>query len=282
MRAAALLLALALPAGSWTRPTAPDLAAAISGAAGAKGPAWIAWEVPAADADFHSCCFSTIESLESGAPATGRCFLERDGSWTTSRGGFEGSMETAAGSRQAVVVLVRVADGAVQRVRAVSNDCPVDAGSVPVRVLTDVKPAVSVAYLASLVRAEGTGKSTRDGALHALSLHADASAVPALVALARRDPSDRVRGQALFWLAQRAGREAAGTITEAIASDPETEVKEKAVFALSQLPKDEGVPLLIDVARKNRNPAVRRRAMFWLGQSKDPRALGFIEEVLLR
>jgi len=58
-------------------------------------------------------------------------------------------------------------------------------------------------------------------------------------------------------------------------------VKKKAVFALSQLPKDEGVPLLIQVARTNHNPAVRKQAMFWLGQSHDPRALAFFEQVLL-
>jgi len=89
-----------------------------------------------------------------------------------------------------------------------------------------------------------------------------------------------VRGLALFWLAQKAGNKAAGTITEAIESDPDTDVKKRAVFALSQLPKDEGVPLLIQVARSNRNPVVRKQAMFWLGQSNDPRALAFIEEVL--
>jgi len=48
------------------------------------------------------------------------------------------------------------------------------------------------------------------------------------------------------------------------------------------LPKDEGVPLLIGLARTNRNPQVRKQAMFWLGQSKDPRALAFFEEVLLK
>ncbi len=52
------------------------------------------------------------------------------------------------------------------------------------------------------------------------------------------------------------------------------------MFALSQLPKDDGVPKLIEVARNNRNPAVRKQAMFWLGQSNDPRALAFFEEVL--
>lgn len=42
----------------------------------------------------------------------------------------------------------------------------------------------------------------------------------------------------------------------------------------------EGVSLLIQQARTNKNPAVRKQAMFWPGQSKDPRALKFFEEVL--
>jgi len=54
------------------------------------------------------------------------------------------------------------------------------------------------------------------------------------------------------------------------------------VFALSQLPKDEGVPKLIEVAKTNRNAEVRKQAMFWLGQSNDPSALAFFQEVLTR
>ena len=67
-----------------------------------------------------------------------------------------------------------------------------------------------------------------------------------------------------------------------LADDPETEVKKKAVFALSQLPKEEGVPMLIQVAKTNRNPEVRKQAMFWLGQSRDPRAVTFFEDILLK
>jgi hypothetical protein len=101
-----------------------------------------------------------------------------------------------------------------------------------------------------------------------------------LVRLARNDSRQRVREQALFWLAQKAGKKAASTITEAIENDPDTEVKKKAVFALSQMPKDESIPLLIDQAKRNKNPVVRKEAIFWLGQSGDPRALDFISSVL--
>ena len=34
------------------------------------------------------------------------------------------------------------------------------------------------------------------------------------------------------------------------------------------------------LARTHRDPEVRKQAMFWLGQSNDPRALAFFEEVL--
>jgi hypothetical protein len=110
----------------------------------------------------------------------------------------------------------------------------------------------------------------------------DERATDALVLMAKQDESPRVRGQALFWLGQQASRKAVATIEGAIESDPDTEIKKKAVFALSQLPRDEGVPLLIRTARGHSNPAVRKQAMFWLGQSEDPRALAFFEEVLLK
>ncbi|HMD96513.1 MAG TPA: HEAT repeat domain-containing protein [Terriglobia bacterium] len=121
----------------------------------------------------------------------------------------------------------------------------------------------------------------REKAVFALYVSKEPEAVDTIINVAHHDPAPHVRGQALFWLAQKAGKRAEATITEAIENDPETDVKKKAVFALSQLPKDEGVPLLIQVARTSHNPAVRKQAMFWLGQSQDPRALAFFEQVLL-
>ena len=116
----------------------------------------------------------------------------------------------------------------------------------------------------------------------ALSVSHEPEALPEMIRMAKEDESAHVRGQALFWLAQKAGQKALTAITGAIENDPDTEVKKKAVFALSQMPKDEGVPKLIEVAKTNRNREVRKQAMFWLGQSNDPRALDFFEQVLTR
>jgi HEAT repeat protein len=120
----------------------------------------------------------------------------------------------------------------------------------------------------------------REKAIFALSISKEPQAVDTMIAVAHNDASSHVRGQALFWLAQKAGKKAVGAISGAIDNDPDTEVKKKAVFALQQLPNGEGVPMLIQVARANRNREVRKQAMFWLGQSNDPRALAFFEEVL--
>lgn len=129
---------------------------------------------------------------------------------------------------------------------------------------------------------EDASDRVREKAIFGLNVSREPEAVVVMVQVAKNDHSAHVRGQALFWLAHKAGEKAAAAITEAIENDPDTDVKKKAVFALQQLPPDEGVPLLIQVARANKNPAVRKQAMFWLGQSNDPRAVRFFEEVLLR
>jgi HEAT repeat protein len=122
----------------------------------------------------------------------------------------------------------------------------------------------------------------RSQVVFGLSVSHEPEALPEMIRMAKEDESTHVRGQALFWLAHKAGQKAVSTIEAAIENDPDTEVKKKAVFALSQLPKDEGVPKLIEVAKSNRNREVRKQAMFWLGQSNDPRALAFFEEILSR
>lgn len=114
----------------------------------------------------------------------------------------------------------------------------------------------------------------------ALSVSHEPEALNEMIRMAREDESSHVRGQALFWLAHKAGQKAMGAIAGAIENDPDTDVKKKAVFALSQMPKDEGVPKLIEVAKTNRNREVRKQAMFWLGQSNDPRALEFFQQIL--
>jgi HEAT repeat protein len=138
-----------------------------------------------------------------------------------------------------------------------------------------------VALLKDILAHDGD-EHIRDKAVFALSISKQPDALEWLMGAAKNDPSPHVRSQALFWLAQKAGKQAVAAISDAIQNDPDREVKERAVFALSQLPRDESIPKLIEIARTQRNPEVRKKAFFWLGQSNDPRALAFFEEVLAK
>ena len=176
-------------------------------------------------------------------------------------------------------VMFRVENRQITRIRTFSANCPLDAGGKVVHWFTGVSVDDSVSYMKTFMTPNQT-RRFNDSAVTVLALTAGERPLNELLSIARDGSTASVKGNALFWLAQRAGARAVGTITAAIENDPDTAVKKKAVFALSQLPRDQGVPLLIQQARTNKNPAVRKQAMFWLGQSKDPRALKFFEEIL--
>lgn len=310
-------------------------------------PAWIGYAVPAVEGNHRICCYSSEDRHKPDSLRRGRCKLEgRDEGMNFHTNSDDDERERPTH----ILVLYRVEDRNVGKIRVFTDDCELDAGGLPVHWFTEVKPKESIELLASFV--EETDEKTKAGrkksesAIAAIALHAEPAADRALERfvdtkrpeetrkntafwlgnlrgqkgyeilrrLVREDPSDRVRehctfalhvskvpeavnamidaarkdksahvrGQALFWLSQKAGDKAAKAISDAIENDPETDVKKKAVFALSQLPKDEGIPKLVQVARVNRNKEVRKDAMFWLGQSNDPRALAFFEEVLTK
>ena len=235
-----------------TQPVGREIAAIVSSA---SAPVWVGYSVPVNRRDGDSGCWS--DSDVTRRTRVGPLKLE---------------------GADTLVVLYRIADRTVQRIRTASPECPLDLGGLTLQWLTGVRPGDSIDWLSTLA----TGESSRrlaNNATMAIALHGDQQATDRLIALARTGKSSDVRGTALFWIAQRAGDKAVGTITQAL-EDPETEVRKKAVFALSQLPKDEGVPKLIEVARTHRDAAVRKQAMFWLGQSRDPRALTFFEQIL--
>ena len=254
--------------------------------AGASDVTWIGYAVPVADRDRVMCCFGNNDNSGSvsGNACCGVCSLENS-SGTTMSSRTEGTTPSGAVKLEGpdqMIVLFRIVERRVERVRVFSEDCRLDAGGRPVKWIDNVRPAESVALLESLVGTSDSKDRVGNNAIMAISLHADPSGLDTLFRIARTGSEARARGNALFWLAQRAGDKVAATIRERVDQDPDTEVKKKAVFALSQLPADQGVPLLIQVARTNTNPDVKRQAMFWLGQSKDRRAVDFFAEVLSR
>jgi HEAT repeat protein len=198
-------------------------------------------------------------------------------------GGRDESEDDGRPARSAVAAIAMHADPAADAAldRFVAPDRPVSLRKQAAFWMGVARGRHGYEALDRIVRSDPS-EAVREHAVFALSQSRVPEALEAMIRAAREDQTAHVRGKALFWLGQKAGRKAAAAITQAVAEDPETAVKEKAVFALSQMPRDEGVPRLIEVARHNPNPAVRKKAMFWLGQTGDPRALAFFEDVLKR
>jgi hypothetical protein len=256
--------------------------------------AWIGYSVPVSDRNWGSCCWSSADGTtymsgsfrDGNMPCCGSCRLDpASGPATTTRQATApgttpaGPVKLEGGER--MVVLFRIADRQVERIRSYSEDCELDAGGRQVTWLQDVRPAESVALLESMIGADVDKRSrVANGALSAMAMHAEPSAAAALERLARSHASSSIRAESLFWIGQRSDPNAERTILQALEKDQSTDVKKKAVFALSQIKDDGGVEALIRAARTHQDASIRGEAIFWLSQKAGRKAAGTITEAI--
>jgi HEAT repeat protein len=92
--------------------------------------------------------------------------------------------------------------------------------------------------------------------------------------------SEHTREQALFWLGQ--GRGATSDLVRLYGRLDRPELRRHFTFVLSQRHDEKAVNELIDIADHDPDRDVRRQALFWLGQSKDPRALSYLRDLVTR
>jgi hypothetical protein len=273
-----------------SRPSPSGLAQSFEGMVAAQADvAWMGYAVPVKNREYVMCCWHTGDSYISGsmragdAPCCGSCRIE-PGAENTARttGGASappGPVKLEGPER--MFVLFRIAEKQVDRVRAFSEGCELDAGGRPVHWLENVRPTESIALLESLVsRTKERRSRITSGALSALAQHAEPAAATALDRLARTHTASSVRGDALFWVGQRGDANATSVILNALEKDPAADVRKRAVFALAQLPDDGGVDSLIRIGRTHADRAVRGEAIFWLGQKAGRKAAEAITEAI--
>ena len=119
-------------------------------------------------------------------------------------------------------VMFRVEDQVITRIRTYSASCPLDAGGKPVYWFNNVTVDASISYLKTFIGQNAT-RRLNDSAVTAIALTDGQRALDELMAMARDGATLSVKGNGLFWLAQRAGQKAVGTIAAAIENDPDTE-----------------------------------------------------------
>jgi HEAT repeat protein len=250
--------------------------------------AWIGYSVPLVAGDRRICCGSGSVHITGGivmaddAACCAACRLEpasdRRAAATTSQGPA-GPVKLEGADR--LVVLFRIADRRVERVRTFSEDCELDAGGRPVAWLTEVRPGDSIQLLESLVQT-GSDRTSRviDGAIAAIALHADPAADASLDRLVAASQPESVRKKVTFWMGQARGARGLNALQRVLRDDPSPAVRKSAVFGVSQSREPGGFDLLASLARTAEDAVIRSEAVFWISQRDDARAPQIVLEVL--
>jgi hypothetical protein len=237
-------------------------------ASGSREPYWVAWSVPMVEGERYACCFG-----EGYRAST--CLLEgKNMGW--------GNTDPEGSARkpdQKLIVLLRMEGGQVDKIRAFSESCPLDAGKRRFVWLGPAKPEESVALVADLAGDPGRRHDHQDSeAYAALALHRSSGADAALEKLASAPRSSKERDQPIFWLGQRRGPRGVHFLSGLAASDPDDDIREKALFSLSQSRVPEAAESVLEAARSDKSPKVRGHALFCLSQTESPKAAAAILE----
>jgi hypothetical protein len=234
-------------------------------------PGWLGYEVPATG-HHDMCCFDSWEGSERTG---GGCRIEEHGSFSMRDSGER----FASLDDETAIVLLRAEQGRIGRVRVLSRGCGIDAGGRTLTWVDDVKPAESLALLASLVapRDETDGRDkVSDSALMAIAVHEGPAADDVLERFIIPSQPERVRKKAAFWMGNMRGRRGYEALSRLVRDDPSDKVREHAVFALSQSEVPEAVDAMVRVAQTDASTHVRGQALFWLGQKAGKKAVAAI------
>jgi len=134
-------------------------------------------------------------------------------------------------------------------------------------------------YLLSV--APSIGGHNANEAISAAAI-ADATTIaPELTRLVQNgDAPIDTRKDALFWLGE--SEIGAAEFARLYDRSQPFAVREQWTFVLSQRHEDPALDKLIEIARGDSDVEIRKRAMFWLGQSRDPKAIQFLHDLILR
>ncbi len=232
-----------------------------------NGPLWLGYEVDAVPGSHYSACSSyTQSSMDDGCCGVYR--LEENGN--SYRSGDEKDEPITK-----ISVLVRIDQGAIEKIRFISASCRLDAGGLPFTWLTGVGADESIGWLASLVKSDD--KKHTDQALATIAMHASQKATTVLAGFASSSNPLWLREKAAFWLG--AGRGHDGLLAlQKLMGDGDPEFRNKVVFDLSVNRDPAAVDDMIRMAKSDSDTRVREEAIFWVGQKAGAKAIGLLKD----
>lgn len=238
-------------------------------AARQSGTAWVGYTVAAISSHRTICC---SDGGWQDRGCCGICHLESE------HNNYSGSRDDCDDFEQkSVSVLYRVEDKKIDSIRLFSENCAIDAGGLPVAIITGADPKQSIAYLSNFVNKD---ESTRLGqrALDAIAQHADSSADSALDQFTATNYPEKIREHSAFWLGVAREQHGYTTLKRLIESDPDDRFREKLTFPLSQSSDAQAQDELIHVAKGDSSSRVRGQALFWLAQKAGKKVAGVITD----
>ena len=209
-------------------------------------PLWVGYNIPVTQKTF-SDRYPRIDYLEADHPT----YKEEDAA---------SSSET---SYDHAVLLLRIANHTIEKIRVDNPGRQIDAGNLRVVWLTGVAPGDSIAVLKSLALSSDARK-LRDNAVFAISIHQSPQTLPTLIGLAApANPLD-LREKAAFWIATQHSHEGFAALQNFARNDPDAAFREKIAFDLNVSNDPDAVKELIRMAHQDASPQVRRQAPFWM------------------
>ncbi|MFZ0631427.1 MAG: HEAT repeat domain-containing protein [Acidobacteriaceae bacterium] len=253
-----------------TEPAGAGLSATVGRFQHASGPLWLGYQVAA----LPQSRFSVCSGSDSGSMDDGCCGVYRleDGD-----NSFRSSDSGAATPDTSVDIVVRIDQGAVDKIRFVSAGCRLDAGGLPFTWLTGVQPDDSVAWLSSLITADN--RKLTDQALAAIAVHETPKATMALAGFASSSNPLWLREKGAFWLGAERGHDGLLAL-EKLATDPDPEFRVKLAFDLYISHEPAAIDDLIRLAKSDSDTHVREQAIFWVAQKAGKKAVAALKDAV--
>lgn len=254
----------------------------VSAPAGQE-PVWLMWRVPmvAGDREMCSSYFSDRNVYSRGYVLDwnppGR---NTGGAGMPQVSAPAGPVPIEAGT--GLLVLVRVLDGAAERVRTLADDCPIDAGGRTINWLGAVTPAESLRFLDGLTRTDRFPAEVRrnlaGSALTAISLHRDQGADAILDRMAA-DGDREQRRQAAQALANARGAHGFQTLQKLLAAEKDAEVRRSFVGALG-ITREPGTAAALKGFLNDTDEKIRAEAIYWYAQRGGAPVIGEITRLV--
>ena len=252
-----------------TEPAGAGLSATVDRFQRSNEPLWLGYEVAAVSRSHFSVCSGDTHSTGDD----GCCGVYRlEGSDNSFR-----SSDSDQVSDASIDMLVRIDQGAVDKIRFIGTGGRLDAGGLPFTWLTDVKPDDSVAWLSSLVTAEN--KRRTDRSLAAIAMHETGKATTALAGFASSANPLWLREKAGFWLGAERGHDGLLAL-EKLIGDSDPEFRKKLSFDLSVSHDPAAVDDLIRMAKSDADTGVREQAIFWVAQKAGKKAVAALKDAV--